>query len=259
MKIHLLGIAAALTLFVSQGSMAEEKKLTGQEIMARVEKAIDPENKSKDIKTQVTKFTMLVPMQGMKFNGISKFKAPGMNVTKVELPGMMKTIQCFDGENAWEFSNLQGLRKISGKELNFVKLNTALESPINTFRDVFSSTELQGTEKIEGSDCYKIVCTPKKDFKIETKITVWIEKKTFYPKQLSLVAQTQRGAIPSKAISRDFKKINGKIYAMETTLYQLGSKMVIKLESVESNVKLDDKDFDIKTYTAAPETAANAK
>ena len=132
------------------------------ELVVKMEKAVDPEDSAKNIKTQVNKLEINMPAQKIKMNVTATDKYPNKSRTVTEIPGMMRIFRVYDGTKAWEYSKAMGLREITGKELDSIKLEMALKNPKNKMRDIFSDIQVPDkTEKVGKFNCYKLTCTPR--------------------------------------------------------------------------------------------------
>jgi len=144
------------------------------EIVAKVRKANDPQNKAKTIKTAIFKYSCV--------NGPEKSKIKIL----LKRPNKIKIIsrtgkefwECaYDGKKAWEYTNSRGVRLLSGTEANEVRLQAFLLAPSIDINKVFKNITIDTSVKINGQDCWKLICQPKDDFKSQP-ITVFVTKKT---------------------------------------------------------------------------------
>lgn len=86
-----------------------------------------------------------------------------------------------DGEFLWNYSeeNEQVLKSRLDRSKNIFKPNQYLSN----FRKEYNA-KLAGEEKIDKTECYKLVLTPKEEDSFITKMTIWIDKKTLLAKKL---------------------------------------------------------------------------
>ncbi len=144
------------------------------EIVAKVKRKNDPQNKSKTVNTTVLRYDYV--------NGPEKAKI----MILLKRPGKLKIInrmgrkfrECaFDGKKAWEYSNSRGLRYLTDAERDEVRLQAFLLVPSINIKKVFKDIKLAGSAKIDGQDCWKLTCQPADVFKSQT-ITVFVTKKS---------------------------------------------------------------------------------
>ena len=171
----LLMFFALLLIGVSFAGCAWLKCQTDvDEIVAKVKKKNDPHNKAKTVNTAIFKYNCI--------NGPEKSKITIL----LKRPNKIKIIsregknfwQCaYNGKEAWEYSNKGGIRLLSGAEANEVRLQAFLLAPSINIKKVFKSIKIDSSVKINGQDCWKLICQPKDGFKSQA-ITVFINKKT---------------------------------------------------------------------------------
>ncbi|KPL04042.1 MAG: hypothetical protein AMJ73_04710 [candidate division Zixibacteria bacterium SM1_73] len=86
-----------------------------------------------------------------------------------------------DGEFLWNYSeeNEQVLKSRLDRSKNIFKPNQYLSN----FRKEYNAKST-GEEKIDKTECYKLVLTPKKEDSFITKMTIWIDQKNLLAKKL---------------------------------------------------------------------------
>jgi hypothetical protein len=188
---------------------------------------------------------MKMPAQRIsgEFEMIEKY--PDKSLATTSIPGLVRSVQGFNGKVAWESTNTMGLRKIEGKELEFIKFDSLFRSPKSKLKEIFSKIDLdRNGGKVEGKDCYKLTCYPPEKYGLKPTV-IYVDKENFYIVKLEIVAVTQLGEIPSVAIMKDFKKIQGLIVPTKTILNQLTVVMEMEVTSIELNKKVDDSIFEM--------------
>ena len=144
------------------------------EIVAKVKKKNDPQNKAKTINTAVFKYTCVNDAEKSKITIL--LKRPG-KIKIMSRTGKEFWECAFDGKKAWEYTNSGGVRFLTDAESNEVRLQAFLLSPSIDIKKVFKSIKIDGSTKIGGQDCWKLICQPKEGFKSQA-ITVFVTKKT---------------------------------------------------------------------------------
>lgn len=214
------------------------------DIIVKIEKAVDPENVSKTIKTSVQKAELEMPAQNIKMNITVTNKFPNKSRVKTELPGVMTILRVFNGVDGWEYSPVLGMRQIEGKELNSVKFDMAMQTPNNKMRDIFSKIEVPDKrEKIGEFECYKFICTPKKKYN-QSLIIMFIDTKKFLMRKMDLTVESQMGAIKTESIFSDYQKVNKMMVPMVTTMKQAGMDVKLKVLEIKNNAEVNDSEFD---------------
>ena len=144
------------------------------EIVAKVKQKNDPQNKAKTINTTVLRYDYVNESEKAKITIL--LKRPG----KLKIMNRMrrKFWECaFDGKKAWEYSNSRGLRYLTDPECDEVRLQAFLLVPSINIKKVFKDIKLAGSTKVDGQDCWKLICQPADVFKSQT-ITVFVTKKS---------------------------------------------------------------------------------
>lgn len=144
------------------------------EIVAKVKKKNDPQDKAKTINTAIFKYKCLNDAEKSKITILLKHP----NKIKIMSRTGKEFWECaFDGKKAWEYSNSSGVRLLTGAESNEVRLQAFLLAPSINIKKVFKSIKINGSAKIAGKDCWKLICQPQKGFKSQA-LTVFVTKKT---------------------------------------------------------------------------------
>lgn len=239
-------IVSFITLFVFAASLPSvfADELSADQIFEKMKKAADPKGVREKLKTMIIKGKMKFPAQQMAgdFEFIDKYPDKSKSITQI--PGLMRSVQGFNGTVAWESANAMGVREITGRELEFVKFSALLKNPKSDFKEIFSKVKLENGVTVNGSDCYKLVCFPSEKFGLKP-VVMYVDKKTFYVLKVEMVAVTMLGEIPTVAVMSDFKEINGLIEPMVTVLTQLTTKMEMEVTSIKLNEKVDDSIFNM--------------
>ena len=213
-------------------------------LIAKMEKAIDPEGISKTVKTSIQKVRIAMPVQNINMIVTVTKKYPNKSKTVSEIPGIFTSTRTFDGKSAWEYSAINGLREISGKELSSIKFESAMKDATNKMRDVFSKIEVaDALEKVGEFECYKFTCTPKEEYKAEP-VIMFIDNKELLMRKMNITVNSQMGAINTESIFSDFKLMNKIMVPKLTTMKQAGATMVMKVLDISYNVPVDDSEFD---------------
>jgi len=144
------------------------------EIVARVKKKNDPQNKAKTVNTAIFKYNCVNDSEKSEITIL--LKRPGK--IKITSKTGEELWQCaFNGKKAWEYTNSNGVRFLSDTEANEVRLQAFLLAPSIDIKKVFKTIRIDGNTKIDGQDCWKLICQPIDVFKSQA-ITVFVTKKT---------------------------------------------------------------------------------
>jgi chaperone LolA len=102
------------------------------------------------------------------------------NPDKFKIQTKEETIAC-DGKFVWTYSveNQQVVKNLLKRSENMFKPNQYLSN----FRNEYVS-HLEGEEKIDQTQCFKLVLSPKKEDVFIKKMTIWVDKKSLLAQKL---------------------------------------------------------------------------
>ncbi len=212
-------------------------------LLAKIKKADDPEGVKATIKTQIQKVETI--FSGQKISTITIDKFPNKTRIDVNMPGVMTSTTCYNGKTAWEISPATGVREIKGKELDSIKLDMVRRIPSVNQRDVFEKIVVADKlETIGEFKCYKMTCTPKKEFNSTTPIVLYYDKEKLLLRKMNIVVDSKMGPMKMELTLEDYKKVNKMWVSMLSTIDQMGMKLKVKVLEYKINVKVDDSIFE---------------
>jgi carboxyl-terminal processing protease len=88
--------------------------------------------------------------------------APNYFLSIVELQGMGKFSQGFDGEVGWGDDPQRGARILDGRELEKMRIQADIYGLLN-YESAYASVEIAGLRKFAGKECYELKLTDKSD------------------------------------------------------------------------------------------------
>jgi outer membrane lipoprotein-sorting protein len=163
--------------------------------------------------------------------------------SRVELQFAGKTaLQVYDGSNGWKlrpFLNRNEVEPFTADEAKAQAQQADLDGPLVDYLAKGTTVDLDGIEKVEGRDAYKVKMTLKSG-QVQH---VWIDAQNFMEVKIDGTPRRMDGKMrPVTIYLRDYKPVQGLIvpHVFETAVegYKETHKMVI--ESVVVNPKLDD-------------------
>ncbi len=174
---------------------------------------------------------------------VLEMKRPAKSRVEVEFAGKT-AVQVYDGTNGWKvrpYLNRNDVEPFSPEELKAEQGKT-LDGPLVDYAAKGSKVELEGVEKVEGRDAYKLKLTTKSGDVQH----VWIDTVSFLDVKVEGVPRRMDGKMRTVWIyQRDFRPAQGVVvpFVLETAVdgYRETHKMVI--ENVQVNPKLDDAAF----------------
>jgi hypothetical protein len=149
--------------------------------------------------------TGTVEMAGHGITGpISVYQQGEKSYSVIELPGVGKVEEGFDGETAWELSALQGARIKDGAEKASAQRASRV-TMLGSWRDYYKSARTLGAEDVEGKPAWKVELTPK-----EGKPEVfYFDQKSAMLVRLTQTFSTAMGDIPIEVIFSDYRTVDG--------------------------------------------------
>jgi outer membrane lipoprotein-sorting protein len=185
-------------------------------------------------------------------------KRPGKS--RVELVFANDTaVQVYDGVNGWKLRPFLGRRNVepySPQELQAAAFESDLDGPLVDYAKKGNKVELEGVEKVENHDAYKLKLTMKGG-QVQR---IWVDAETFLEVKVEGTPRRMDGKMrPVWIYLRDYKDVNGlKIpYVMETQVQGNRETHKMVIESVVVNPKLEDSLF--TKPSAQPVTQVKSK
>lgn len=191
------------------------------------------------VKTTAMTGTMNMPAQGV--SGTLKIVSEGeKSHTLVELPGIGKIEDGYDGNVAWEVSAIQGARLKEGDEKTALK-NSSSIGMLRDWKTTFKSLKTLGVEDVEGKPAYKVEATPKEG----KPMTMFFDQTSGLVVKVSMIAPSPMGEIPIDMLLTDYKSVNGVMTPFTSTQKVMTASMVMHFDKIEYNVELPKDSFAI--------------
>jgi hypothetical protein len=196
---------------------------------------------------------------------LMEMKRPRKVRLEVQFSGQT-AVQVYDGTNGWKlrpYLNRHEVESYTEEELQKASYQEDLDGPLVDYAAKGSSVELEGSEKVEGRDTYRLKVTEKSGHTFH----VWIDAETFLETKIEGQPRRLDGTDhPVEIYFRDFRTVSGlKIpFAMETRVLPVRINALnmrdtpvppeqIVIEKVVVNPKLEDQLF------SKPEIATASK
>jgi outer membrane lipoprotein-sorting protein len=191
----------------------------------------------KKMKNTVLKGSM--DMMGMTME-VTGYKAePNLMLTEVNIPGMGKALEGFDGKNSWSYNPIQGPSIKQGKESEFAKI--AAEFRQEEWKNMYSKIETVGVEMVEGEECYKVAVTAKNG----------MAGANFYSKKSGLLIRTdaktitEMGEFEAQITYKDYRKVGDLLLIPFQVVTSIaGMVMPMTYSEIKINVDLPKSTFE---------------
>jgi hypothetical protein len=170
--------------------------------------------------------------------------------------GGQTAIQVFDGANGWKLRPYLGRRVVepyTTDEMKAASMQADLDGPLVDYAAKGTVIEMDGMEKVENRDTYKVKLT----LKNREAIHVWIDAQTFLEAKIEGQPRRLDGVDhPVEVYFRDFRAVNGLQipFVLETRVLPVGKTALglrdppvppekVIIEKAEVNPKLDESRF----------------
>lgn len=188
----------------------------------------------KDVSTK-----MNAKLQGMEIN-ISTFqKTPNKYAMAIKMGPMVVQKEVYDGVKGMQ-SSPQGKSELTGDGLEQMKLQATLFVEMH-YEKMGYKLVLDGTENINGKDCYKLNVTSPKG----QKITEYYDRETGLKCRSVLTSKTENGPVSQISDITDYKEVNGVKFPASITVSGAMS-MKLAAESIEVNKGVSDSEFKLE-------------
>jgi hypothetical protein len=163
------------------------------------------------------------PVEEVQLPFVMELARPGKMRFELEFGGQT-AIQVFDGANGWKLRPYLGRRVVepyTTDEMKAASMQADLDGPLVDYAAKGTVIELDGMEKVEGRDTYKVKLTMKN----HQAIHVWIDAQTFLEAKIEGQPRRLDGIDhPVEVYFRDFRPVNGLQipFVLETRVLQVG-------------------------------------
>jgi len=173
-----------------------------------------------------------------------EMKRPRKSRMEIEFAGKT-AVQVYDGSNGWKvrpYLNRNDVEPFTAEETKSESGKADLDGYLIDYAAKGSKVDLDGMEKVEGHDAYKLKVTTKSG-QVQY---VWVDAQSFLDVKVSGTPRRLDGKMHNVSIyQRDFRSVQGVMvpYVLETSVdgYRESHKTVI--ETVAVNPKLEDSLF----------------
>lgn len=210
------------------------------------------------------------PAEEVQLPFLLELKRPRKMRLELQFKGQA-AVQIYDGTNGWKlrpFLNRNEVEPFSAEELKSAADQQDLDGPLVDYAAKGSHVELEGTEKVEDRDTYKLKVTEKTGHAFH----VWIDSKTFLEAKMEGQPRRLDGTYhPVEVYYRDYRTVNGLQipFVQETRVLSVGKNSLgfrdtpvppekITIDKVLVNPKVEDRQFS-KTEIAAVATVSKSK
>ena len=239
---RLLGAFALSVLLLAPAVRAADetaKKLPpAKEVLAKYVKAIGGREAilKQSSMQAIGKFEM--PAQGV--SGALEILAskPNKLLVKIDITGLGKTMQGFDGKVGWMIDPAQGPMLLKDKMLDQISAESDFYGTLHDEKN-YTSMETVETTKFEGKDCHKLKLVRKNGHE-----TIEFYDKTSLLNGTMSTQESALGALPVTSIIGEYKEFGGVKMPTKIHLKMGPMEQVMTITSVVNN-KVADAEFEL--------------
>ena len=213
---------------VDQGNLPKAEEL----FAANVE-AVGGKAKIETIKTFYREDTMEIPAQKIKITN-KMWWSGGDFYAEADMPGMGVTKIWKVGDALWSKDPINGMRQITGKELEQQLRSNELVVTAN-WQAHFSKAETKARRMVDGKPVIDVVLTTNGG----EEVTMSFDEETKLLVEQAFVQDTPQGKIPMKSINEEYKDFDGFMVPVKSTVDMTVAKIVGNVVTFELNPKIE--------------------
>ena len=194
---------------------------------------------------EVSTGTMEMGAMGIKGTITVYGAEPAKSYTEIEIPGVGKIQEGYDGTVAWSLSAIQGAHLKQGGE----KAQAVYTAQFHTedWKSLYKKMETLGVASIDGKDCYKVLVTPVEG----PAMTQYFDKESGLMVRMTLTVTTPMGDIDAESDISDYRKEGDVLVPHKTTQTAAGQTFTLTMDSVKYNTDIPKDRFDLPAEIAA--------
>ena len=182
-----------------------------------------------------------VDMAGHNITGPVTISQRGdKSYTVIELAGIGKVEEGFDGETAWEMNALQGPRIKEGAE-KAVMERTARMNLLSSWRDYYKEARTTGESDVDGKPAWKVEMTPtegKPEF-------FYFDKVSGLLVRIAQTIPSAMGEIPVEVTMGDYRTVSGIKTPFTMTQRAMSQVLSMHFDKVIYNGEIPEARFDL--------------
>jgi len=200
------------------------------------------------ITSRVTTGTISVSTPGGDLSGAVEAynKAPNKSLTVVKIDasqfgiGQIVQDQRFDGTVGYVLDSMNGNRELTGDQAEVLRSNT-FPSPLMKYKDIGSTLELIGKEKVGDRDSYVLKLTPKTG----PPARIFIDADTYYLTKTVITVNVPQvgGDVEQTTLVSDYRDVDGIKVPFQVRSINQFQTINVTTAKVEHNTTIDDKMF----------------
>ena len=221
-------------LFFAFTALANAADLPSGESL--IQRCIQKEGGEKAIeRAQTAVMTGTVELIGHNISGPLQIYQDGdKSYMEIELAGIGKIEEGFNGTVAWESNVLQGPRVKEGAELEAAKRSSRI-SVLGDWTDYYKSATTEGSEDVNGKPAWKVSMAPKDGTAAEH---FFFDRDSGLLIKMTQTLPTAMGDIPVEMTMGDYRPVDGILTPFLMTQAAIGQNMALHIEKVSYTAKI---------------------
>jgi len=173
-----------------------------------------------------------------------ELKRPRKQRMEIDFRGQT-AVQVYDGANGWRlrpFLNRHEVEPYTADQLKEASRQSDVDGPLVDYAAKGTKIELEGVEKVEGKENYRLKLT----YKDGESQKLWVNAQTFLETKIEGTPRRLDGKMHEvEVFYRDFRSVNGLMmpFLMETVTQGVKQTEKIEMEKITVNPKVDDSQF----------------
>jgi outer membrane lipoprotein-sorting protein len=229
-------------LLMSVLFFANAQAQTADEIIAKHIEALGGVEKMKAIKTIKVTGKMMITAMGFEAQITRRAKRPNLLRMDITIQGQ-KIVQAYDGKTAWQINPMMGSldpQKMPATQAEAMIQQADMDGAFVDYKEKGNAVELVGREDHEGTEVYKIKCTPKDGNVFYS----FIDSENYL--ELRRITKTKGpggNEIEGQVRFSDYKPVAGKMMPHTVTIKGPQGTFEINFTNIETNIDIDDSIF----------------
>jgi hypothetical protein len=205
-------------------------------------------------RAQTAVMTGSVEVIGRNISGpLEMYQQGEKSYTKIDLPGIGKIEEGFDGAVAWESNLLQGTRIKEGDELEAAR-RASRASVLGDWEEYYKSAVTKGEASVSGKPAWQVEMTPTKGHGVEE---FYFDRESGLLVKMTQILPTALGDIPVEMVLSDYRAVDGIQTPFLMNQSAMGQNMALHIDKASYNTKIPAGTFDLPP--AVRELAAKKK
>jgi hypothetical protein len=208
-----------------------------------IQRCIDREGGAQAMeRAQTATMTGTVELLGHNISGPLEIYQQGpKSYMQIDLPGIGKVEEGFDGTVAWESNVLQGPRVKDGEELEAARRSARI-SILGDWKDYYKAAKTIDLEDLNGKPVWKVDMIPTTGSEIEH---FFFDRDSGLLVKMTQNLPTAMGTLPVEMTLSDYREISGIQTPFLMTQSAMGQNLALHLEKVTYNATIPPGRFDL--------------